>query len=643
MGDKVSSYSVSQPLQEDSLPSPCTEASPNSPDHGTKRPVRQCRENPDLQRKKSKTVSYRVGNQVEVDRWEEDQRIGCAARVVEIIQTDQQSTELVFVHFEGWPPDQADWVKPQEISSPSTKTHYGPLGKESDESWEEYGDFYYQQSKDKQNANPVRQTGLVQDLRMSFHACPCHERETVHPEQPGRIRSILDAFYTNRMLRYFRRVHAREVTKEELMRVHTFAHVRNYYPYHTKATSIEALLNPTPPPPTTTTTANVTPRPTSHLLHLVPSENTVNTLFPPSPPLLPLTTNNTTLTSPNTPPGLIHQMTCGELGIAGDTTFHPHHSSLSARVSAGALIELSNQIVEGRLRNGFALIRPPGHHAEDDGAMGYCFFNNVAVAVASILETYPKVVKKVLIIDWDLHHGNGTQSIFYDNPNVLYISIHRWDNGSFYPFSGGPEECGVGPGLGRNVNIALSASEEKPRPMGDTEFVAAFHHIIIPIARQFDPDMIFVSAGYDAAEGHSEQLGGYSVTPHGFGLITKMVNDLAKEVCQGRLVLTLEGGYALEPLANSAAASVAQLLEADTGQNRILSYTESLHTTKPNLGAQQSFRQVVNIQKDYWDLPDYLFKPNYRFHLPSLWRATHSITHRPRRNRQPKLEVLESY
>ncbi|KAI9033925.1 hypothetical protein CLU79DRAFT_726311 [Phycomyces nitens] len=609
----VSIESMSQ-FQEDSLPSPCTEASPKSPDHGTKRPVRQCRENTDLQRKKPKTGSldlYRIGHKVQVGRWEEDQRIGYAARVVEVIQT-KQTTELVFVHFEGWPPDQADWVKPQEISKVTARTQYGPLGKESDESWEEYGEFY------DQNVNLVHQTGLVQDVRMSFHACPCPERETVHPEQPGRIRSILEAFYTNRMLRYFRRVHAREVTKEELMRVHTFAHVRNYYPYHNKATSIDALLNPAPPNP-----PPVLPR------------HSGNPLFPPSPPLLPLTT-------PNTPPGLVHRMNCGEFGIAGDTTFHPHHSSLSARVSAGALIELSNQVVEGRLQNGFALIRPPGHHAEDDGAMGYCFFNNVAVAVASILDSYPKVIRKVLIIDWDLHHGNGTQSIFYDNPNVLYISIHRWDNGGFYPFSGGPEECGVGPGLGRNVNIALSASEEKPRPMGDTEFMAAFYHIILPIARQFEPDMIFVSAGYDAAEGHSEQLGGYSVTPHGFGLMTKIVNDLAKEVCKGRLVLTLEGGYALEPLANSAAASVAQLLEADNGQ-RIMSFVESLHTTKPNLGAQQSFRQVVDIQKDYWDLPDYLFKPNYRFHLPNLWRATHSITHRPRRNRQPKIDVLESY
>lgn len=121
-------------------------------------------------------------------------------------------------------------------------------------------------------------------------------------------------------------------------------------------------------------------------------------------------------------------------------------------------------------------------------------------------------------------HGNGTQKIFYDNPNVLYISIHRWDKGTFYPFTGSPTECGEGAGLGRNVNIALSSSEDKPSkfsnsmlfifnqlfsssgPMGDTEFVAAFYHFVIPIAKQFQPDMIFVSAGFDAAEGHPENV-----------------------------------------------------------------------------------------------------------------------------------------
>ncbi|RCH79328.1 Histone deacetylase 4, partial [Rhizopus azygosporus] len=207
---------------------------------------------------------------------------------------------------------------------------------------------------------------------------------------------------------------------------------------------------------------------------------------------------------PVAPPGLICEMTCGELGIAVDTTFHPLYTSLSARIAAGSLLSLVESIVNGRLRNGFALIRPPGHHAEDDTAMGFCFYNNVAVAVADTLEKYPSKIKKILIIDWDIHHGNGTQKMFYDNPNVLYISLHRWDRGKFYPFTGAPEECGEGPGLGNNVNIAFSSSEDKPRPMGDTEFVAAFYYFVIPIARQFHPDMIFVSAGFDAAEGHPE-------------------------------------------------------------------------------------------------------------------------------------------
>ncbi|KAI9485103.1 hypothetical protein BDB00DRAFT_851510 [Zychaea mexicana] len=330
------------------------------------------------------------------------------------------------------------------------------------------------------------------------------------------------------------------------------------------------------------------------------------------------------------------KMFCGQIGIAGDTTFHPLHTSLSARVAAGALINLTDAIVDGRIRNGFAAIRPPGHHALEDSVMGYCYFNNVAVAAQAALQKHPSKIRKVLVLDWDIHHGNGTQQIFYDNPNVLYVSIHRWDQGRFYPFSGAPAECGRSAGLGRNVNIALSTCKEKPKPMGDTEFMAAIHHIVTPIARQFGPDLIYVSAGFDAAEGHSHHLGGYQVTPRGYALLTKMVKELAEELCDGRLALVLEGGYELEPLANSAAASIMQLCEIP--EQSISSFKGALTSIKPNRGASASFHQVIECQRAYWDLPE--LPTDYRFLLPQEWRAVNSISTRSPRNRQ---QVQQAY
>lgn len=200
---------------------------------------------------------------------------------------------------------------------------------------------------------------------------------------------------TVRLLRYFRRIHAREVTSNELLRVHTFSHVRNYYPLLSnsntaqeqkpiKITSIAALLNHSPP-------SSPILKPTSYggggggpILkiesHLQYQQASPSPLF--------------------NPPELLYQMDCGQLGISVDTTYHPEHSRTAAKVSAGGLIELADTIVRGELKNGFALIRPPGHHAESDTAMGYCFYNNVAVAVSAIMDKYPAKIKKILIIDW---------------------------------------------------------------------------------------------------------------------------------------------------------------------------------------------------------------------------------------------------
>ncbi|OWK14793.1 HDAC5, partial [Cervus elaphus hippelaphus] len=159
-------------------------------------------------------------------------------------------------------------------------------------------------------------------------------------------------------------------------------------------------------------------------------------------------------------------------------------------------------------QNGFAIIRPPGHHAEESTAMGFCFFNSVAITTKLLQQKLN--VGKVLIVDWDIHHGNGTQQAFYNDPSVLYISLHRYDNGNFFPGSGAPEEVGGGPGVGYNVNVAWTGGVDPP--IGDVEYLTAFRTVVMPIAHEFSPDVVLVSAGFDAVEGHLSPLGGYSVT-----------------------------------------------------------------------------------------------------------------------------------
>lgn len=174
--------------------------------------------------------------------------------------------------------------------------------------------------------------------------------------------------------------------------------------------------------------------------------------------------------------------------------------------------------------------------------MGFCFFNSVAVA-ARLLRLKMPEIRRVLILDWvsfvfngvdlqkfiiflkDVHHGNGTQQIFYDDPSVLYLSIHRHDDGNFFPGTGGSTECGTGSGLGFNVNLAWSGGLSPP--LGDAEYMAAFRTIVMPIARDFSPDIVLVSAGFDAAMGHPAPLGGYVVSPACFGHLTRELMQLA--------------------------------------------------------------------------------------------------------------------
>uniref|UniRef100_A0A8C4YAF5 Histone deacetylase n=1 Tax=Gopherus evgoodei TaxID=1825980 RepID=A0A8C4YAF5_9SAUR len=235
-----------------------------------------------------------------------------------------------------------------------------------------------------------------------------------------------------------------------------------------------------------------------------------------------------------------------------DTVWNEMHSSSAVRMAVGCLVELAFKVASGELKNGFAVIRPPGHHAEESTAMGFCFFNSVAIAAKLLQQKLS--VGKILIVDWDIHHGNGTQQAFYSDPNVLYISLHRYDNGNFFPGSGAPEEVGSGMGVGYNVNIAWTGGVEPP--IGDVEYLAAFRTVVMPIANEFSPDVVLVSAGFDAVEGHLSPLGGYSVTAKCFGHLTKQLMKLAG----GRVVLALEGGHDLTAICDASEACVSALL-----------------------------------------------------------------------------------
>uniref|UniRef100_A0A674NIU2 histone deacetylase n=1 Tax=Takifugu rubripes TaxID=31033 RepID=A0A674NIU2_TAKRU len=202
------------------------------------------------------------------------------------------------------------------------------------------------------------------------------------------------------------------------------------------------------------------------------------------------------------------RLPCGGIGVDSDTIWNEVHSSTAARLAVGSVAELVFKVASGELKNGFAVVRPPGHHAEESAPMGFCYFNSVAIAAKLLQQRLS--VRKILIVDWDVHHGNGTQQAFYADPGILYISLHRYDDGNFFPGSGAPDEVGSGAGVGFNVNMAFTGGLEPP--MGDVEYLAAFRTVVMPIANEFAPDVVLVSSGFDAVDGHASPLGGYKLT-----------------------------------------------------------------------------------------------------------------------------------
>jgi len=221
----------------------------------------------------------------------------------------------------------------------------------------------------------------------------------------------------------------------------------------------------------------------------------------------------------------------------------------AARVAVGAVLQAAEAVVEGRADNAFCAVRPPGHHAEHEQAMGFCYFNNIAVAARYLQERHG--VEKVAIVDWDVHHGNGTQHSFEEDPSVFFFSVHM-HSPFFFPGTGAREEQGRGQGLGATLNVPL------PSGQGDAEYLRVFQEELRPAIDRFQPDFILVSAGFDAH--YADPLAGMRLSEEGFGKLTQEVVEMAADHCQGRLVAGLEGGYDLEALAASVERHLQVLL-----------------------------------------------------------------------------------
>ncbi len=252
----------------------------------------------------------------------------------------------------------------------------------------------------------------------------------------------------------------------------------------------------------------------------------------------------------------------------------------AAKLAAGGFFSLIDKIFDGTVCNGFALVRPPGHHAEHDRAMGFCLFNNVALGARYAMNTYG--VKKVLIADWDLHHGNATQNTFYNEAAVLYFSTHQFP---YYPGSGNLTQVGHGDGKGFTVNVPLWPGH------GDTEFFQIFKHILLPIASAFQPELILVSAGFDTYM--DDPLGGMKVTPKGYAALTRLLMDLARTHCSQKLAITLEGGYHVAGQRESVKAVLKELAKESVLTQDDLASLES--GTPPPV-----VEEVIQVQRAYW-------------------------------------------
>ncbi|NXP29711.1 HDA10 deacetylase, partial [Scytalopus superciliaris] len=260
--------------------------------------------------------------------------------------------------------------------------------------------------------------------------------------------------------------------------------------------------------------------------------------------------------------------------------FHPN-TYRCARLAVGATLQLVDAVMAGKVRNGMALVRPPGHHSQRNAANGFCLFNNVAIAAEYAKKKYG--LQRILIVDWDVHHGQGTQYIFEEDPSVLYFSWHRYEHQEFWPSLKESDYDAVGLGKGKGFNVNLPWNKVG---MGNSDYLAAFFHVLLPMAFEFDPELVIVSSGYDSGIGDPE--GQMNATPEVFAHLTHFLMQLAN----GKLCVILEGGYHLKSLAESVCMTVKTLLGDPIPQ-----ITGEM---APCLSAVESIQNVRAAHKPYW-------------------------------------------
>jgi acetoin utilization deacetylase AcuC-like enzyme len=247
-----------------------------------------------------------------------------------------------------------------------------------------------------------------------------------------------------------------------------------------------------------------------------------------------------------------------------------------ALLATGGLLELVESVASGVVQNGLAFVRPPGHHATAERAMGFCLFNNVAVAAHALRRRHG--YQRIAIVDFDLHHGNGTEAIFYDDPGVLYLSLHQYP---YYPGTGAASDVGTGAGEGFTVNIPFSAG------VGDPGYVLAFDHIVLPVLRQYAPQFVLVSAGFDC---HArDPLGGMRVSESGFAEMTHRLLAVAHEVAGGRIAGVLEGGYDLDAIRGSAEAVLTEM-------------SRPLRALAPPSSPSDALEPLKQLLRPYWQI-----------------------------------------
>ncbi|XP_036366924.1 histone deacetylase 6-like isoform X2 [Octopus sinensis] len=269
-----------------------------------------------------------------------------------------------------------------------------------------------------------------------------------------------------------------------------------------------------------------------------------------------------------------------EFSTKYDSLYFHKDTNKCAWIALGCTVKLVDKVIENEIRNGFALVRPPGHHALYNEFCGYCYLNNVGIAAAHALS---KGVERILIVDWDVHHGQATQYSYYDDPHVLYFSIHRYQNGQFWPClrQSDYDFVGKGPGLGFNINVPLNKIG-----LTESDYLAIFHHILMPVASEFNPQLVLISAGFDSAFGDIK--GQMSVSPMAYAHFTHMLSTLAN----GKICTILEGGYCLKSLAEGVAYSIKSLLGdpcPDLGP-----------LAPPSDSVAESILNVIKVHRNYW-------------------------------------------